>query len=99
MAINAFVRGQQVRVAAAITNAAGAAVDPTGLTFKVRAPAGTLTTKVYGTDAEVVKDSTGNYHLDVDADAEGTWHYRWEGTGTNKGAGEGEFRVLDGVFA
>lgn len=99
MAIGAFVRGQQLRVQIAIKNGVGALVDPTGLLITVRDPAGGLTNKIYGTDAEVVKDGTGLYHIDVDGNAEGDWHVRWEGSGVNKGAGEGLFRVLDGVFA
>jgi len=98
MTINAYVRGQQVRVAVAISDAAGAAGDPGGLAVKVRTPAGAVATKTYGADAEVVRDGTGAYHLDVDADAEGDWHYRWEGSGARKGAGEGQFRVVAGVF-
>ena len=98
MTINAYVRGQQVRVAVAISNAAGAASDPAGLAVKLRTPAGAISTKTYGADAEVVRDAAGAYHLDVDAAAEGDWHYRWEGSGSNRGAGEGQFRVIAGVF-
>ena len=93
MTINAYVRGQQVRVAVAISDAAGAAGDPGGLAVKVRTPAGAVATKTYGADAEVVRDGTGAYHLDVDADAEGDWHYRWESTGTGQAAEDHQFIV------
>lgn len=92
MTINSYVRGVLVRASATFANAAGTAVDPTTVTFRVRAPNGTITTP------SVVKDSVGNYHVDVDANAEGTWHFRWEGAGANQGAAEGQFTVADGVF-
>jgi len=98
--INSYVRGTLARIAISIKNAAGTDVDPTtGPTVKYRNPAGTVTTKVYPTDTEVVKDSVGDFHIDVDADSEGKWSYYWSGIGTNKGADKGEFIVLDDVFA
>ena len=92
MAINAYVRGQLVRVAAVFTNSAGTAVDPTTVTVRVRAPSGTVTTPA------ATKDSVGNYHVDIDANTEGTWHYRFEGTGSNQGASEHQFVIENGVF-
>lgn len=99
MAINAYARGQLVRVSVKIQTA-GADADPTtGPTVEVKNPAGTTTTKVYPTDAEVVKDSPGDYYYDVAGDTEGDWHYRWSGAGTNKGADWLQFRVVEDVFA
>lgn len=97
MAVNRYVRGALVRVSAAFTNLAGSAVDPSVVRVKVRAPGQTTLTQtslLYGTDAALVKDSTGNYHADVDTTSTaGIWYYRWESTGTGQAAGEREFMV------
>lgn len=93
-----YDRGDKVRASVAFTSAAGAAVDPAAVTCRVKNPEGTDSTYVYGTNAELVRDSQGNYHLDIDANVEGLWTYRFEGTGTNQGAGEGEFTVRDSAF-
>lgn len=77
---------------------ADAYVDPTTVTFKFKNPAGTTTTYVYGTDAQLVKESTGVYRVDVAANAAGTWHWRFESTGTGKAAEEGTFRVEATAF-
>jgi hypothetical protein len=45
-----------------------------------------------------VKDSVGNYHVDVDANAVGRWYYRFQGTGTNQAAEEGLFTVVPSQF-
>jgi hypothetical protein len=97
--INAYARGATVRASVLIENAAGTDVDPTGLSVVTRNPAGTETTKVYGTDVEVVKAATGSYYIDIDLTTVGEWAYRWIGTGTNKGAGWKRMRVLDDPFA
>lgn len=100
--IAAYDLGETVRISVAITNAVGAAADPTGLTIKIRNPAGTITTYTYGTDAQLVKLSTGNYYVDwsipLAAASEGAWSYRFDGTGTNACASEGTFRGRDSAF-
>lgn len=60
-------------------------IDPTTVTFKVRSPGGTVTTKVYGTDAEVVKSSVGVYVYRLNLSEEGTYHYQWVATVVNGG--------------
>ncbi len=32
----------------------------------------------FGVDAQLVKDDTGQYHVDVAPDETGTWGYRWQ---------------------
>lgn len=64
----------------AFANASGAAADPGTVTLKIRRENGLETTHVYGTDANVIKDSTGNYHYDIVLDQHGVWFFRWEGT-------------------
>lgn len=73
-------------------------VDPASVTFKVRAPNGTTTTYVYGTDAQLVKESVGHYRADVNADQAGQWTFRFESGGTYQDADEATFTVLAGAF-
>ena len=57
----------------------GNPTDPDVVRFKVRTPSGTVTPYVYGTDTEVVKDGTGDYHMIVRPDEAGEWVWRVEG--------------------
>jgi hypothetical protein len=95
----AYDLGDLVRISAAWTNTAGAATDPTAVFVQVKDPAGETTLYTYGTDAALVKDSTGNYHVDVDANLPGTWRYRFYSTGTGQGAEEARFSVGSSRFA
>lgn len=94
----AIDKGDLVRVTGAFTNTAGAAIDPTTVTFSFRINAGATVTYVYPTT--VVKDAVGNYHVDIDANASGTFHYRWAGSGAvGQGADESYFEVKSSMFA
>ena len=72
--------------------------DPTTITFKYRKPDETVVNLVFGTDAALVKESTGIYYVDIDIDSVGTWYYRFEGTGTVKAASESKFQVRTTYF-
>ena len=93
-----YDEGDLIRLSAAFTDLNDAAVDPTTVTVKHKTPDGTITTKVYLTDAEVIKDSTGNYHIDVSVATYGVWRYRWIGTGAAQAAAEAEFLVAQSEF-
>ena len=78
-------RGDTRTITATFRNAAGTLTDPTTVTFTVRTPTGTETAYVYGTDAEVVKGSTGVYSMVVALTAgnnSNPWQVRIVGTGT-----------------
>lgn len=85
--------GDLIRISAAWTNAAGSALDPAVVIAKYKDPAGTVTTYTYGTDVELEKDETGNYHVDIDINASGWWQYRFYSTGEGQGASEDKFYV------
>lgn len=93
MAINVHQKGDLVRVSAAFKNDAGTAADPTTVSFRYTKPSGTVTTLVYLTDAALVKDSVGNYHVDLDANEAGIWVHVFIGTGTVQQVQDGEFTV------
>ena len=98
MTVNSYDVGALVRCSAAFTNIAGAAIDPAAVKFKYRTPAGSITTLIYGTDAALVKDSVGNYHVDVSPTTHGDWLYRFEATGTGQSAEESLFFIKDSAF-
>lgn len=93
MTLTAWHLGELVRVSGAFRDLAGTLLNPTTVRLKVRTPAGVTTTYTYGTDVDLVRDSTGNFHFDVNANAVGKWHYRWESSGTGQAAEPGEFVV------
>lgn len=67
--------------------------DPSTITLTVRKPDGTSTVYVYNTDVELVKDSTGTYHLDVTTPTSGVWSWHWKSTGAAAGGDDGSFSV------
>ncbi len=66
----------------------GTPTDPTTVTFSWRIDDGEVTDWIYGTDAEVIKDSTGNYSVALPVTAPGRWYGRWVGTGDAAAAEE-----------
>jgi uncharacterized protein YfaS (alpha-2-macroglobulin family) len=90
--LNIYEVGQRVRCAVTFT-VNGTNTDPTTVKAKVKDPSGNITTYTYGSDTELVKDVTGQYHIDVDTDERGEWHIRFEGTGTCMAVEESAFRV------
>ncbi len=90
---NDYIKNNVVRISIAFT-VASVATDPTIVTCYIKDPTSVLTTYVYGTNNQLVKDSTGNYHVDIFASIAGNWWYRFEGTGTVISANENEFIVI-----
>jgi hypothetical protein len=92
--------GDCVRLSASFRAlATGALTDPTTVTFKTKVgESGAVTTYVYGTDAELVKDSTGVFHVDLPFTQAGTHYYRFVGTGAVKAAVEDELEVEPSQF-
>lgn len=75
----------------------GVDVDPTTVSFKFKTPAGVVTTYTYPASAQLVKDSTGDYHVDLSANEDGQWWFRFESTGTGQAASEQAFYVKSEV--
>jgi hypothetical protein len=96
--VNQYDVGDLVRVTGTFTDAAGTAIDPTTVVFKVKKPDRSITTYTYGTDMQLVKESTGNYRVDISADVKGKYKYRWYSTGNGQAAGESEFEVIKSSF-
>lgn len=85
--------GDVVSLEGAFTNQSGNAVDPGQVGFKIKSPTGTITTYTYPADAQIIRDSTGNYHVNWEPDRAGIWVWRFEGLVSNKAAEEQTFIV------
>ncbi len=97
-----YIYGQVVHLSMTFEiEATSTLTDPTTLTVKVRPPSHTVSTYVYGTDAEIVRDSAGTFHIDIPTAVtlgEGPWQVRVESTGTAAGADEVTFGVKETAF-
>lgn len=60
----------------------GEPVDPDTVTLKLKSPRHVITTYVFGTDAELERESTGVYTINVVPNRAGRWSFRWETTGS-----------------
>lgn len=96
--MNSYFVGNVVRVQGNLADLDGTPGDPGGVVVKYRSPAGVITSKTYGTDAEVVRVGSGIYQMDVTANLEGIWTYRFESTGARQAATEGRFTVRESQF-
>jgi hypothetical protein len=94
MAYNTYDIGAEVRVSGAYTLVStSAATDPDVVKLSIKDPSAVYTHYVYGTDVEIVKDSTGNYHADIATTAAGFYYYRWWSTGAGMASQEKRFKA------
>lgn len=95
MAETIYDPGDLARLTTSFTDfGTGNPVDPTTVTADVRDPDGNTTTYIL-TSGQIVKDSTGNYHLDIQVATPGRWSYKFVGTGAATDTGQGTFVVRD----
>lgn len=94
---NTYTRPNLIEISTTFKNSAGAVADPTTVTGAFEDGSGTVTTYFYGTDVELVKDSTGVYHYNISLAANGDteiYHYRLFGEGAVVGSVQDFFVVL-----
>lgn len=65
-----------LRVTFTFTDTTGAVTDPTTVVVSYKPPQGGWREYTYGTDAELVKSSTGIYYVDFDCGRLGKWTYK-----------------------
>lgn len=100
---NTYLEANLVRVSVTFRDANGVAADPDAVTGRFRRTTdagvvGALTTFVNGTDAELVKDATGQYHIDISLVGGGRYRYSFTGDpagGTLEAHGEAHFDVRE----
>lgn len=87
-AYTAYDIGDQVTVTA-LFEIGTTDTDPTTVKLKVTTPTGTTTTYTYGTDANITRQSAGNYTGTFDVTMAGYYKWRWIGTTQVKAAKQG----------
>lgn len=92
-----FDIGDMQSLKIAFTDEAGNAADPTGVTFKMREPDGVETTYIYGADAELVKESVGNYQVGWTFNKSGRHIFRFAGAGAVAAAEQNEVYIRKGI--
>lgn len=90
--MNSYILGEPVKAACTFA-VSGVNTDPTTVQAKIRQPNGTITVYNYGTDAQLVRDGQGIYHVIITTTSGGVWSYRFIGTGACATANEAEFFV------
>lgn len=91
--------GNVVKVKATFKDETNVKGDPAVVAVSVQEPDATITTYVYGTDVEVVRESVGVYYIELDTtDQTGDWEAIWHSTGTLQAVGQTKFTVADTYF-
>ena len=72
--------------------------DPTTVLFRSLSPHNVVVAYTYLTHAQLVKDATGTYHVDVTTDDVGEWRYSFKGTGAVAVVEESSFVATPSVF-
>jgi hypothetical protein len=74
----------------------GTLTDPTAITLVVTSPeSNTATTYQWPSPADITKNSTGSFTIQIAANESGTWSYVWTGTGAAADVEDGTFDVFD----
>lgn len=90
-----FDYGELARISTTFANSVGTAVDPAVVKFRYYSQAlAAGTTYTYGTNAALVRGSTGFYYVDIDTnESAGLWYWDFYSTGTGQAADQGTFYV------
>ena len=88
-----FDVGDVTRISVVFKNLAGTVVDPTVVKIRIKLPTNVELAYEYLIGAEVIKDSTGTYHMDYPITMDGMHYYKWTGTGAVYAAEESQFFV------
>jgi len=91
--------GNLVKVKATFKDEHNEKGDPATVQVAVKEPSSTVTTYVYGTDPELVRESMGVYYILIDTtDNAGEWQFVWNSSGTLQAAGQTRFTVTETYF-
>jgi hypothetical protein len=70
-------------------NSLGTGYDPEVVRVEIASPDYVIQSYVYGTDSELIRDSSGSYSLITFPTMPGRYHYRWEAEDSSSDAREG----------
>ena len=94
-----ILAGNIVKIRVTFKDENGVKRDPADVTVVRQKPTGSPETFIYGTDPEVVKESTGIYYLLNDTTGNvGDWEFVWSSTGTYQAVGETSFTVRAAII-
>jgi hypothetical protein len=85
--------GDTVRLTCTFTNLSGTGTNPTAVTFRLKSPAGTVTTPTPSSSG------SGVYYTDVNLSSAGEWRYEFAGTGAVVAASAGSIVVRKSKFS
>lgn len=92
---NRYPFGQSIECSVVFADKSGVVADPEEVSFRWKGPDDTVQHYEYGTDEEIVRDSTGRYHVVIDAAASGEWWYGFFGSGSALVSDETRFMVKE----
>jgi hypothetical protein len=76
-----FDRGDAQRLSMTFLGIDDIAADPSSITVIITEPDGEVVSYDYGVDAELIKESVGNYYVDYTFTKKGRHQVRFEGVG------------------
>lgn len=94
-----YVVGQVTILEASFVDDNGDPINPSTVKVWVKDPSDVETAYVYGVDAAVIRDSTGEYHMDYELISHGKYWWRWEADGNVDGADEDPIFVRRSQFS
>lgn len=90
-----ILAGNVVQVYNKFKDKHGTLINPTAVEVTIRYPDLSETTFVYGVDAEVVRESTGVYYINIDTTGlAGDFDAKWVSTGVGQGVSQTSFTTI-----
>ena len=90
--------GDMIRCSVVFKDLNGTVIDPTTVVLKIKKPNNSLVTYNYLADAELIKDSVGNYHYDFLITLDGMHTFGWFGSGNMSAVETSTFFVNPSKF-
>jgi hypothetical protein len=91
--------GDKIRIGATFRDpATRTTTDPDIVRFRFKLPTGPESVYVFGTDAPLVREAVGVFHVDLPITEKDEWWYRWEADGTTGVVAEKSLQVDDTNF-
>lgn len=75
------------------TDKDGTSVDPTLVILRMKPPLSVTVEYTYPGNGQIIKDSTGKYHINYPITLSGVYYGKWAGTGAVVGVEEFSFTV------
>ncbi|MDR1995150.1 hypothetical protein [Azonexus sp.] len=93
-----WVVGQMARLTVEVTDIADAPTDPSLLRFKIKTPAGVVSTFAWPGAPELERTGVGVFYTDIPLLEPGVYAFRFESDGVLMGAGERTLTVAKSLI-